>query len=93
MPAIDEQIARVPATEVLLANATVRDKIRRGEDEDMPAIIASSQQDGMRNFTTSLCELVQNELVYYDTAMKHAPNREALQSAILGITTASTGLV
>jgi len=93
LPAIDEKIARVPATEVLIANATVRDKIRRGEDEDLAAIISGSKQDGMRNFTQSLCELVEAELVYYDTAIKHAPNREALQSAIQGITTAATGLV
>jgi twitching motility protein PilT len=93
LPAIDEKIARVPAAEVLIANGTVRDKIRRGEDEDLAAIIAASKEDGMRNFTQSLCELVEAELVYYDTAMKYAPNREALQSAIQGITTASTGLV
>ncbi len=93
LPAIDEAISRVPATEVLLNNSTVRDKIRRAEDEDLPAIIASSREDGMRNFTQSLCELVEKELVYYDTAMKYAPNREALQSEIKGISTASQGLV
>lgn len=93
LPAIDEKIARVPACEVLIANATVRDKIRRAEDEDLAAIIAGSRNDGMRNFTHSLCELVEAELVYYDTALKHAPNRDALQSAIQGITTASTGLI
>lgn len=93
LTAIDETVSRVPATEVLLNNSTVRDKIRRGEDEDLPAIIAGSKEDGMRNFTQSLCELVEQELVYYDTAMKHAPNREALQSEIKGISTAAQGLV
>ena len=93
LPAIDENISRVPATEVMLNNSTVRDKIRRAEDEDLPAIIASSREDGMRNFTQSLCELVEKELVYYDTAMKHAPNRDALQSEIKGISTSSQGLV
>ena len=47
----------------------------------------------MRNFTTSLCELIETEKIYYDTAMEYAPNREALQSAVKGIKTSSEGLV
>jgi hypothetical protein len=39
----------------------------------------------MRNFTFSLCELVEAEVVHYDTAMDFAPNREALASAVKGI--------
>ena len=33
----------------------------------------------MRNFTQSLCELVQEGLVSRDVAMDYAPNREALK--------------
>jgi len=93
LPAVDPKVARVPATEVLLANSLVREKIRHGEDEDLPDIIASSISDGMRNFTYSLAELLDRELVYYDVAMQYAPNREALQSSIQGIKTSSHGLV
>ena len=85
--------SRVPACEVLLANSTVRDKIRREEDEDLPAIIASSGEDGMQSFIQSLASLVELEKVHYDTAMEYAPNRDALQSEIKGITTATQGLV
>ncbi len=92
LPCIDEN-ARVPATEVLLNNSTVRDKIRRGEDEDMPAIIANSAEEGMRSFTRSLAELIENEKIYYDTAMEYAPSREALASAVKGIKTSAQGLV
>ncbi|MGB0716490.1 MAG: type IV pilus twitching motility protein PilT [Phycisphaerae bacterium] len=88
-----EQGSRYPATEVLLNNGTVRDKIVREEDEDIPAIISQSVEEGMRSFTTSLCELVQTEKVHYDTAMDYAPSREALASAVKGIKTSAQSLV
>jgi twitching motility protein PilT len=92
LPAIAEG-QRVPATEVLLNNSTVRDKIRREEDEDLPAIITGSIQEGMRSFVFSLAELVENEKIYFDTAMEYAPSREALASAVKGIKTSAHGLV
>jgi twitching motility protein PilT len=92
IPGVAEN-SRYPATEVLINNAVIKDKIVREEDDDIPAIIAQSEADGMRTFTTSLCELIESEKVYYDTAMEHAPSREALGSAVKGIKTASQGLV
>jgi twitching motility protein PilT len=92
MPAAAEG-KRIPATEVLLNNSTVKDKIRHEEDSDMPSIISSSTEEGMRNFTYSLAELVEKDLVYYDTAMEYAPNREALESAVKGIKTTAQSLV
>ena len=86
IPAAEEG-KRVPACEVLLSNATVKDKIRREEDDDLPAVITRSREEGMRNFTDSLVELIENEMIYFDTAMEYAPNREALESAVKGITT------
>jgi twitching motility protein PilT len=86
LPAFEESgVGMVPATEVLLTSPTVRDKIRDGQDEDMPAIIGSSVTEGMRSFTHSLAELVNKELVSMSTAMAYAPNREALQSALKGV--------
>jgi twitching motility protein PilT len=75
----------VPATEVLLNNPVVREKIREGEDGDLPSIVANSREDGMRSFTQSLAELVENEMVTLNTAMEFAPNREALQSILKGV--------
>jgi hypothetical protein len=47
----------------------------------------------MRSFTLSLCELIENELVHYDTAMDMAPNRDALTSMVKGIKAATPSLV
>lgn len=92
LPGIDEG-SQFPATEVLLNNSLVKEKIMREEDEDMPAIISQAKDDGMRSFTQSLCELIETEKVHYDTAMEYAPNREGLASAVKGISTSAGGLV
>lgn len=83
----------VPATEVLLNNAVVKEKIREGEDQDLPAVINSSLQDGMRSFTHSLAELVEKEFVSLNTAMEAAPNREALSSVLKGVQVKAATLV
>jgi len=92
LPGIEEG-TQFPATEVLINNSLVREKITREEDDDIPAIINQSLRDGMRSFTKSLCELIEEEKVHYDTAMEYAPNREALASAVKGISSTGEGLV
>lgn len=84
---------RFPATEVLLNNAIVKDKILHEEDGDMPAILCQCRAEGMRDFTQSLCELVQGELISRTVALDYAPNREKLISELKGIKTATDSLV
>jgi twitching motility protein PilT len=86
-------IGMVPATEVLLNNAIVREKIREGYDEDVPAIINSSTAEGMRSFTYSLAELCKKEWVAVQTAMAFAPNQQALDSALKGLEVKAQTLV
>ena len=83
----------VPATEVLLTNSTVKEKIRNAEDGDLPAVIATSASDGMRSFTHSLAELVESEMVSLQTALESAPNREALRSRLKGVEVKAATLV
>ena len=92
LPGIKEG-SRYPATEVLLNNSVVKDKIVNEEDQDVPAVIAQSIEEGMRSFTLSLRELIENEKVHFDTAMDYAPSREALESAVKGIKTQAQSLV
>lgn len=88
-----EEGARIPATEVLLNNATCKDLIRKEQDQDLPALIEGSEKEGMMSFTTSLADIVQRELVFMDVAMEYAPNREALSSRIRGIKTTAQSLI
>lgn len=93
LPAIDPKILRVPALEVLLGDAIVKEKIREGEDEDIPGIISGSKEGGMQNFTMALAKLVEKDLVYLDTAVEYAPNREQLIGEVRGIKTSAQSLV
>jgi twitching motility protein PilT len=94
LPALPEVgVGMVPATEVLLNTATVRDKIRDGEDEDLPAVINGSIHEGMRSMTYSLAELVNKEMVGVQVAMNYAPNRDALASSLKGVQVKAATLV
>lgn len=95
LPANMDRVAAgvVPATEVLINNAVVKEKIREGEDEDLPTIVRSSESDGMHSFNSSLAKLVEAEKVTLSTALDYAPNREALQSKLRGLDVKSSKLV
>ena len=77
--------SRYPATEVLLNNSIVRQKIVREEDDDLPAILHQCREEGMRDYTHSLCELVNQDKILRTVALDYAPSRESLVSALKGI--------
>src|SRR6185436_7286992 len=94
LPALPEVgVGMIPATEVLLNTPIVREKIRDGFDEDIPAIINASTGEGMRSVTYSLAELVKAEMVGVQTAMAYAPNQSALDSALKGVEVKAQTLV
>jgi twitching motility protein PilT len=94
LPALlESNLGMVPATEVLINTPIVREKIREGQDDDLPAIINASVPEGMRSFTLSLAELVNKEQVAVQTAMGYAPNRDALSSMLKGVEVKTSTLV
>ncbi len=82
-----EPNSRFPATEVLLGNSLVKEKIMHEEDEDIPAILSACHEEGMRTYTYSLCEMIRNDIISRADGLDYAPNREALVSMLKGITT------
>lgn len=82
----------VPATEVLLGNPIVREKIREGMDADLPSIVGKNEE-GMHSFTYSLAELVKKEWVARSMAMDYAPNRDALDSMLKGVQVKGASLI
>jgi twitching motility protein PilT len=92
VPAVKEGV-RYPATEVLLTNSVVKDKILREEDEDLPGILHQCRHEGMREYTHSLCELVEADKILRRVAMDYAPSREALSSALKGIDAAASSVI
>lgn len=94
IPTVDNLHARVvPATEVLLNSPTVREKIREGEESDLPAIINMSGGEGMHSFTQSFGELVKKEWVTLPVARLYAPNKEALDAMVKGVEVKAQSLV
>ena len=94
LPTLEDFESRIaPATEVLLMNPSVREAIREGRDDDLPAILNGSKAEGMRSFTDSLAELVESEAVGKSVAMDYAPNREALESRLKGVEVKAASMV
>lgn len=93
LPGAHEEWPLVPATEVLVNTPTCKELIRKEQDQDIPALIASSEKEGMHSFTSSLAKLVTEDKVFMDTAMQFAPNAEALSSRLRGINTSAGTMV
>ena len=93
IPCLKEGVDRVPAVEVLIANAAARKLIAEEREADLPSVIRSSLQEGMQDITFNLCELVKNGSIDPKDAYKFAPNTEELKMALKGIRTTASGIL
>ncbi|TKJ37840.1 MAG: twitching motility protein PilT [Planctomycetes bacterium B3_Pla] len=93
LPCLTEGVDRIPAVEVLIANASTRKLIAEDRETDLPSVIRSSQGEGMQDLTYNLCDLVKDGLVDPKDAYKYAPNKEELRMALKGITTTTSGIL
>ncbi len=78
---------RVPAVEVMIATAYIRECIIMAEKTRMvrEAIAAGTSQYGMQTFDQSLWDLYQEGLVDYDTALENASNADDFKLRVQGI--------
>jgi twitching motility protein PilT len=78
---------RVPAVEVMIATAYIRECIITAEKTRMvrDAIAAGTSQYGMQTFDQSLWDLYQEGLVDYDTALESASNADDFKLRVQGI--------
>jgi twitching motility protein PilT len=93
LPSIKEGVGRVPAVEVMTFNAMVRKLILEERDDKLADLIKMSTKDGMQDFTMSLKELVERDLIDRQVALDVAPNVEALKMALKGIEVKSAGIL
>jgi twitching motility protein PilT len=82
---------RVPAVEVLISTAYVRECILTPEKTRAirEAIAAGTSQYGMQTFDQSLYDLFQAGLISYETALETATNPDDLKLRVSGISSAS----
>ena len=85
LPSIKPGVGRVPTNEIMTFNPTVRKLLLNGEDEKLSDAIRINKDDGMQDFTMSLRDLVEREMIDRATAFEVAPNPEALKMALKGI--------
>ena len=93
LPSIKEGVQRVPTCEIMMINPTIRKLILEGEDEKLADAIRIGYEEGMQDFTKSLKDLLDAELIDRETAMEVAPNKEALKMAIKGIEVKAPGIL
>ena len=93
LPCLKEGVDRVPAVEILIANASTRKLIAEDREVDLPNVIRSSQGEGMQDLTYNLCDLIKDGMVDPKDAYKYAPNIEELRMALKGIKSSASGIL
>jgi len=93
LPSIQEDLGRVPAVEILTFTPTVRKLILEASDDRLPDVIRMSVNEGMQDFTMSLKNMVDKNLIAQAVALEVAPNPEALRMALKGIAVAQPGIL
>ena len=93
LPSIKEGVGRVPTVEIMTFNAMVKKIILDEQDEKLADIIKISRAEGMQDFTQSLKQLVDDDLIDRNVAMEVAPNQEALKMALKGIDVSQPGII
>ncbi|QGJ71232.1 Type IV pilus twitching motility protein PilT [Planctomycetales bacterium 10988] len=93
LPSSKEGVGRVPTVEVMTFNPTIRKLILEEKDEKLPDAIRMCANEGMQDFTLSLKDLVDQELISRETAFEVAPNPDSLKMALKGISVSSPGIL
>jgi twitching motility protein PilT len=93
LPSILEGVGRVPTVEIMTFNPTVRKLILEEQDDRLPDAMRIGKEDGMQDFTMSLKELVDRDMIDRPTAFEVAPNPEALKMALKGIELKESGML
>lgn len=85
LKSIKPGVSRVPVVELMLFDPLVKKYVLEGQDESLPDHIKKSAKEGMQDFTMSLKDLIDKELIDRKDALAIAPNKEALMMALKGI--------
>ena len=93
LPSIKEGVGRVPTLEIMTFTPMITKLVLEGSDEKLPDAIRIGSEEGMQDFTMSLKQLIDEELIDRETAFRVAPNKEALKMALKGINVSQPGII
>jgi twitching motility protein PilT len=86
-------VGRVPTCEIMTFTPMIRKLILEGKDEKLSDAIRIGAAEGMQDFTMSLKQLVDDELIDRPTAFEVAPNKDLLKMALKGINVSQPGII
>ena len=84
LPTLHQNIARIPALEILINTPAVQQYILEGREGELLDVI-KSRDAGMLDFTSSLVELVEKEYIHQSVALQSTPKPEELRMRLKGI--------
>ena len=93
LKSIKPGVARVPTIECMTFSPVVRKLVLEGDDHKLPDAIRIGAEEGMQDFTMSLKQLIDDELIDRPTAFAVAPNKDALKMALKGIDVRAPGIL
>jgi twitching motility protein PilT len=85
LPTLHASIPRIPALEILLNTPPVQKYILEAREGELLDIIKQSKEEGMIDFTSSLVELVEAEMIHHRVALEATPKPEELRMRLKGI--------
>ena len=85
LPTLHENIARIPALEILINTPIVQKYILEGREGELLEVIRENQEEGMVDFTSSLVKLVEQEYIHHKVALSATPKPEELKMRLKGI--------
>ncbi len=86
-------VARVPTCEIMFFTSMVSKLVLEGHDQKLSDAIRIGAEVGMQDFTMSLKQLIDDELIDRPTAFEVAPNPESLKMALKGINVSAPGII
>lgn len=93
LKSIKPGVPRVPTCEIMLFNAIIRKIVLESQDNKLADAIRIGAADGMQDFTMSLKQLIDDNLIDRPTAFEVAPNPDALKMALKGINVSQPGII
>jgi twitching motility protein PilT len=93
LKSIKPGVGRVPTVEIMTFTPMIQKLVLEGHDNKLPDAIRIGAAEGMQDFTMSLKNLIDQELIDRPTAFAVAPNKDALKMALKGISVSQPGII
>ena len=93
LPSIKKDAGRVPTVEIMTFTPTVTKLVIEAQDAKLADAVRIGAAEGMQDFTMSLKQLIDDELIDRETAFEVAPSAAALKMALKGISVSQPGIL